>query len=134
MSKTLSIRFTSDTHGYLYPTSYADSVDRPMGLMKLAAAFPHDGNTLIIDGGDTIQGSPMTNLYHRLSHEEQAACLTRDDHGANLQRREGNLQGDGVFEAEFGRFLQQVDLAGYGRQRVSHAEVQFHQGLQPLQL
>ena len=61
MSKTLSIRFTSDTHGYLYPTSYADSADRPIGLMKLAAAFPHDDNTLIIDGGDTIQGSPMTN-------------------------------------------------------------------------
>ena len=33
MSKTLTIRYTSDTHGYLYPTSYADMQDRPMGLM-----------------------------------------------------------------------------------------------------
>ena len=93
MSKTLSICFTSDTHGYLYPTSYADSADRPMGLMKLASAFPHDDNTLIIDGGDTIQGSPMTNLYHRLPHEEQAACLTRDDHGANPFAAMMNLAG-----------------------------------------
>ena len=93
MSKTLSIRFTSDTHGYLYPTSYADSADRPMGLMKLAATFPHDDNTLIIDGGDTIQGSPMTNLYHRLPREEQAACLTRDDHGANPFAAMMNLAG-----------------------------------------
>lgn len=31
MSKTLTIRYTSDTHGYLYPTSYADMQDRPDG-------------------------------------------------------------------------------------------------------
>ena len=74
MSKTLTIRYTSDTHGYLYPTSYADMQDRPMGLMKLASEYPHDGNTLIIDGGDTIQGSPLTNLYQRLSPEEKAAA------------------------------------------------------------
>ena len=77
MSKTLTIRYTSDTHGYLYPTSYADMQDRPMGLMKLASEYPHDGNTLIIDGGDTIQGSPLTNLYQRLSPEEKAACPSR---------------------------------------------------------
>lgn len=93
MDRTLSIRFTSDTHGYLYPTSYADSADRPMGLMKLATGYPHDGNTLIIDGGDTIQGSPMTNLYHRLSREEKAACLTSDAHGANPFAAMMNLAG-----------------------------------------
>lgn len=32
-----------------------------MGL--LAMAFPKDGNTLIIDGGDTIQGSPLTYYF-----------------------------------------------------------------------
>ena len=69
MDKTLQIRFTSDTHGYLYPTSYADMQSRDMGLMKLAPAFPKDGNTLIIDGGDTLQGSPMTNLYFRLGED-----------------------------------------------------------------
>ena len=47
MARTLTIRYTSDTHGYLYPTSYADMQDRPMGLMKLASEYPHDGNTLI---------------------------------------------------------------------------------------
>ena len=52
MDKTLTIRYTSDTHGYLYPTNYADMQERPMGLMKLASEYPHDGNTLIIDGGD----------------------------------------------------------------------------------
>ena len=93
MERTLNIRFTSDTHGYLYPTSYADTQDRDMGLMKLASAFPHDGNTLIIDGGDTIQGSPMTNLYYRLSAGEQAACLTSDTYGANPFSAMMNLAG-----------------------------------------
>lgn len=93
MNRTLNIRFTSDTHGYLYPTNYADTQERSMGLMKLASAFPHDGNTLIIDGGDTIQGSPMTNLYYRLGREEQAACMADDAHGANPFAAMMNLAG-----------------------------------------
>jgi len=93
MKRTLNIRFTSDTHGYLYPTGYADTAERDMGLMKLAAAFPHEGNTLIIDGGDTIQGSPMTNLYYRLSRSEQSACLTDGAYGANPFAAMMNLAG-----------------------------------------
>lgn len=93
MEKTLNIRFTSDTHGYLYPTTYADTQEREMGLMKLASAYPHDGNTLIIDGGDTIQGSPMTNLYHRLPPEERAACLADDRYGAHPFAAMMNLAG-----------------------------------------
>ena len=80
MDRTLSIRFTSDVHGYLYPTNYADSSDHPMGLMKLAAGFPHDGNTLIIDGGDSIQGSPLTNFYYRLPKESRETCLADGAH------------------------------------------------------
>ena len=93
MDRTLSIRFTSDSHGYLYPTTYADNTERDMGLMKLAAAYPHDGNTLIIDGGDTIQGSPMTNLYYRLSPEEKAQCVADNAHGENPFAAMMNLAG-----------------------------------------
>lgn len=57
MSK-LTIYFTSDTHGYLYPNNFADQQPRPMGLLSMR--FPKDENTLVIDGGDTIQGSPLT--------------------------------------------------------------------------
>ena len=57
MSK-LTIYFTSDTHGYLYPNNFASKQPHPMGL--LAMSFPKDENTLVIDGGDTIQGSPLT--------------------------------------------------------------------------
>ena len=93
MDRTLNIRFTSDVHGYLYPTNYADSQDRPMGLMKLASDFPHDGNTLIIDGGDSIQGSPMTNLYYRLSEEDQKSCVSAETYGTHPIAAMMNLAG-----------------------------------------
>ena len=54
----LTIYFTSDTHGYLYPCDFATGRRSHRGL--LAMRFPKDENTLIIDGGDTIQGSPLT--------------------------------------------------------------------------
>ena len=93
MDKTLSIRFTSDTHGYLYPTNYADRQERAMGLMALAADFPHDGNTLILDGGDTIQGSPLTNFFHRLPEEERRRCLADGTYGRHPIAAMMNLAG-----------------------------------------
>jgi 2',3'-cyclic-nucleotide 2'-phosphodiesterase / 3'-nucleotidase len=63
--KRLRVCFTSDTHGYLYPTDYTDRTEMPMGLMKLANAFKRDADTLIIDGGDTIQGSPFAGFLSR---------------------------------------------------------------------
>lgn len=61
--KKLKIYFTSDLHGYVYPTDYRDASknNMNMGILKIINAFSKDGNTLIIDGGDTIQGSPFTN-------------------------------------------------------------------------
>lgn len=60
MNKTLTIYFTSDTHGYLFPTTYASEDEVRQGLLKTIAAFEKDENTLIIDGGDTLQGSPLS--------------------------------------------------------------------------
>ena len=56
----LTIYFTSDTHGYLYNTTFAGdrNTEKPMGLLGMT--FPRDDNTLVIDGGDTLQGSPLT--------------------------------------------------------------------------
>lgn len=60
----LTIYFTSDIHGYLYPTDFAHREPQRQGLLSMR--FPKDGNTLVIDGGDCIQGSPLI-YYCRLN-------------------------------------------------------------------
>lgn len=77
MSK-LTIYFTSDTHGYLYPNNFADTKPRSMGLLSMQ--FPKDENTLIIDGGDTIQGSPLT-YFCKLSQRELPVAQAMNDRG-----------------------------------------------------
>lgn len=77
MSK-LTIYFTSDTHGYLYPNNFADTKPRSMGLLSMQ--FPKDANTLIIDGGDTIQGSPLT-YFCKLSQRELPIAQAMNDRG-----------------------------------------------------
>lgn len=47
-----NIYYTSDTHGNLFPTDNGS-------MMQCAREFKKDVNTLFIDGGDTIQGSPL---------------------------------------------------------------------------
>ena len=67
----LTIYFTSDTHGYLVPTNLIDDTIRPMGL--LAMRFPKDGNTLVIDGGDTIQGFSLTDTVSKIICPEETS-------------------------------------------------------------
>lgn len=57
--KILKIYFTSDVHGYFYLTSYGDYEIKPMGLFACAEDFKKDGNTLVLDGGDMLQGSAL---------------------------------------------------------------------------
>lgn len=55
--KKLKIYFTSDVHGYFYPTTYGDREVKPLGLFQCASEYEKDGNTLVLDGGDILQGS-----------------------------------------------------------------------------
>ena len=58
--KNVTLYFTSDLHGYVYPTDYRDQTVQELGMLAITNNYKKDGNTLIIDGGDTIQGSPFT--------------------------------------------------------------------------
>lgn len=78
MQPKLTIYFTSDTHGYLYPTNFCDMQPHPMGLFSMR--FPKDENTLVIDGGDTIQGSPLT-YFCRVTGEEAPVAQALNDRG-----------------------------------------------------
>ena len=50
MEQTLKIYFTSDVHGYFYPTTYGDLKRKDLGLFSFARDFKKDENTLVIDG------------------------------------------------------------------------------------
>lgn len=63
-TKTLDIYFTSDIHSYFYPTDYRSEGEKEIGLFKCANRFCKDENTLIIDGGDNLQGSPFGAYCH----------------------------------------------------------------------
>lgn len=69
MEKKLKIYYTSDTHGYLFPVDYATGKEKAAGLICCTEKYEKDGNTLVIDGGDTIQGSPFTLYSHKNQYE-----------------------------------------------------------------
>ncbi len=69
MAPKLTIYYTSDIHGFVFPTTHADDTTRPMGLLGMIPQFHKDGNTLILDCGDTIQGSPLTYYCRKKSLE-----------------------------------------------------------------
>lgn len=56
----MRIIYTSDTHSYLFPTPYFERGERNMGLMRICESFESDEDTVVIDGGDTIQGSALS--------------------------------------------------------------------------
>lgn len=62
--KDLKIFFTSDVHGFLSPIDYGTNKTIDSGLINCASNFKKDNNTLIIDGGDSLQGSPFTYYLH----------------------------------------------------------------------
>lgn len=73
MERNLSIYFTSDIHGYFSAMDYASGKPQNTGLATCMSAFAKGGNTLIIDGGDTIQGSPFT--YWMYSQPMKQSCI-----------------------------------------------------------
>ncbi len=69
MKHSFQIIFTSDTHGRIFPVDYASGKEHSSGLLNLAGQIKKDRNTLVMDGGDSLQGTPLTQYY--LEHREQ---------------------------------------------------------------
>lgn len=63
----LLILETSDIHGNIFPINYGNNLETNSGLAKIAAVFENEKqkyeNTLVIDNGDVIQGTPLTYHY-----------------------------------------------------------------------
>ena len=72
MTKTISLQIfqTSDLHGYVYPFRYTSRKEQAMGLAKLQTKLLQLSrpNRLLIDTGDTIQGSPLTYYVAKQNH------------------------------------------------------------------
>lgn len=64
--KQAKILFTTDMHGFFMPGDYTDRSEKAQGLSCLCTGFHKDGNSLVIDGGDTLQGSPFTSGLRKL--------------------------------------------------------------------
>lgn len=66
MAKHFNLRIlqTSDVHGYVYPRSYSSHEQMDIGIAQISSLLEKykTTNTIIVDTGDTIQGSPLT--YH----------------------------------------------------------------------
>lgn len=62
MVKTAKLCVTSDLHGAVFPTDYSTLGQQPMGLLCLAEQFQKDRNTLVLDCGDLLQGTPFSRL------------------------------------------------------------------------
>ena len=66
---TVSVLATTDLHGNIYPYDYYTAREAPRGLAKAAtiirAERERNPNTVLIDCGDTIQGSPIEYIYQQ---------------------------------------------------------------------
>ncbi|MDO4264994.1 MAG: bifunctional UDP-sugar hydrolase/5'-nucleotidase [Eubacteriales bacterium] len=72
MEQNFSIYFTSDIHGYLYPENYADRERKQLGLLAAACGFRKDQNTLVLDGGDMLQGSAFDMYCQKFAGDTTA--------------------------------------------------------------
>lgn len=75
--KRIRILATSDLHGYIYPNSYIDGKPCKQGISQLSTLIEslRDENTLLLDNGDTLEGSPLT-FYHYHTHPTEVNPMT----------------------------------------------------------
>lgn len=64
---TVSLLATTDLHGNIYPVDYYAAASMPRGLAKIATligqARAGNPNSMLIDCGDTIEGTPLEYVY-----------------------------------------------------------------------
>lgn len=86
----LTILATSDVHGYLYPRNYLnDSMEFPNGLFRTASVIEEErtkseGPVLLIENGDFIQGSPLSQFVEENQQTPKALVSVLNDIGYDV--------------------------------------------------
>lgn len=78
MSNRIRIITTSDVHGKVMPHSYADGHELDLGFAKIAGLIDGLGreNTILVDNGDTLEGSPLQSCFFRNGREKTSPVTT----------------------------------------------------------
>jgi len=75
MKTTLRILGTSDLHGYLFSHSYANNTKANLGISNVLPIIQKSrevfDNVLLLDNGDTIQGSPLTYFHNKYKNDKK---------------------------------------------------------------
>ena len=79
--KKATLYFTSDMHGYVFPTDYRDDTTKAMGMLAVMNNYKKDGNTIILDAGDTIQGSPFTTYLSQYPQDIHPIATVMNEAG-----------------------------------------------------
>ncbi|SCG81870.1 2',3'-cyclic-nucleotide 2'-phosphodiesterase [Proteiniborus sp. DW1] len=71
----ITILGTTDIHGNIYDWSYEDAAEKPLGLARIYSVVQkvreENPNTLLLDNGDTLQGTILTDdLYNKTKIED----------------------------------------------------------------
>ena len=80
-NRKLKIYFTSDTHGYFYPTTYGDLIPKNVGLFSCIPNWKKDENTLVIDGGDVLQGNAFSYFTNHVPKSSKILADIMNDCG-----------------------------------------------------
>ncbi|WP_053217972.1 bifunctional metallophosphatase/5'-nucleotidase [Virgibacillus senegalensis] len=83
MQTEIHVLVTSDIHGYVYPTTYRDHTEEGLGLAKISTLVKQkraEGNVLLLDNGDLIQGSPLTYYHAKYKQDEPNPIIKVANH------------------------------------------------------
>ncbi len=86
----ITLLATTDLHGNMLPYDYFTARPAARGLAKIAtlirAARAENPNTLLIDCGDTIQGTPLEAVYQHTVESRCSQQARPDDAGHERHR------------------------------------------------